>query len=82
MRQFKLKILSSILLWCCILCCTYKVLLTFKSVDEIVKCGQTDESYEAVLVPVLLLFTMLYKVVLNFESVGETLKCDLSNESY
>ena len=36
-------------LWCCMFCCTYKVLLAFKSVDEIVKCGQTGESYRAIL---------------------------------
>ena len=49
-----------------------------KSVDKIIKCGQTDERYRAV----LLLFTMLYKVVLNFTSVDETLVCDHANESY
>ena len=54
------------------------MLLTLKSVDEIIKCGQTDESYRAV----LLLFTMLYNVVLNLKSVDETLVCDHSNKNY
>ena len=49
-----------------------------KSVDKIIKCGQTDESYRAV----LLLFTMLYNVVLNLKSVDETLVCDHSNKNY
>ena len=58
----------------------YKVILTFESVDEILKCDHSNESYEQYF-PVVL-FIMLYKVVLTFESVGEILKCDHSNESY
>ena len=58
----------------------YKVVLTFESVDEILKCNHSNESYWAVLSVVL--FIMLYKVVLTFESVDEILKCDHSNESY
>ena len=34
---FKWKLPSSAFLWCCLLCCTGKLVLTFKSVDEI--CG-------------------------------------------
>ena len=50
----------------------YKVVLTFASMDEILKCNHSNESY-----------IMLYKVVLTFESVDEILKrCDHSNESY
>ena len=49
---------------------------SFESVDEILKCVHSNESF-----PVVLLI-MLYKVVLTFESVGEIPKCDHSNESY
>ena len=59
----------------------YKVVLTFESVDEILKCDHSNESYWAVL-SCGALFIMLYKVVLTFESVDEILKCDHSNESY
>ena len=58
----------------------YKVVLTFESVDEILKCDHSNESYEQYF-PVVL-FIMLNKVVLTFESVDEILKCDHSNESY
>ena len=58
----------------------YKVVLTFYSVDEILKCAiqikTTDQYFPVVL------FIVLYKVVLTFESVDEILKCDHSNESY
>ena len=76
----------------------YKVILTFESVDEILKCDHSNESYWAVLSRgavyytaqlntteqyfPMVLFIMLYKVVLTFESVGEILQCDHSNESY
>ena len=59
----------------------YKVVLTFESEDEILKCDHSNESYTEQYFPVVL-FIMLYKVVLTFESVGEILKCDHSNESY
>ena len=59
----------------------YKVVLPFESVDEILKCNLSNESYSEQYFPVVL-FTMLYKVVLTFESMGEILKCDHSNESY
>jgi len=58
----------------------YKVVLTFASVDEILKCDiqmiATEQFFPVVL------FIMLYKLVLPFESVDEILKCDHSNESY
>ena len=47
----------------------YKVVLTFESVDEILKCDQSNESYWAVLSSI----NMLYKVVLTFESVDKIL---------
>ena len=58
----------------------YKVVLTFESVDEILKCDNSNEGTEQYF-PVVL-FIMLYKVVLTFESVDEILKCYHSNESY
>ena len=58
----------------------YKVVLTFQSVYEILKCGHSNETIEQYFLVVL--FIMLYKVVLTFESVDEILKCDHSNESY
>ena len=57
----------------------YMVVLTFESVDEILKCDHSSESYWAVLSCDKLLFITLYKVVLTFESVDEILKCDYSN---
>ena len=45
----------------------YKVVLTLDSVDEILECDHSNESYWAV----LSFFIMLYKVVLNFESVAK-----------
>ena len=35
-------------LWCCFIM-LYKVVLTFESVDEILKCNHSNESYQAVL---------------------------------
>ena len=57
----------------------YKVVLTFESVDEILKCDIQMKATEQYF-PVVL-FT-LYKVVLTLKSVDEILKCDHSNESY
>ena len=58
----------------------YKVVLTFESVDEILKCDQLNESYWAV----LSCGTVYYAQQggSNFESVDKILKGDLSNESY
>ena len=50
----------------------YKVVLTYESVDEILKCDHSNEATERYF-PVVL-FIMLYKVVLTFESVDEILK--------
>ena len=47
----------------------YKAVLIFESVDEILWCDHSNESYWAVL-PVLL-FVLLYKVALTFEYVDE-----------
>ena len=58
----------------------YKMVLTFESMDEILKCDHSNEATEQYF-PVAL-FIMLYKMVLTFESMDEILKCDHSNESY
>ena len=58
----------------------YKVVLTFKSVDEIHSVTNQMKATEQYF-PVVL-FIMLYKVVLTFESVDEILWCDHLNESY
>ena len=53
----------------------YKVALTFESVDEILKCDHSNESYWAV----LSCGTVYYAVqgeVLTFEYVDEILQCD------
>ena len=44
----------------------YDVILTFESMDEILKCDHSNESYWAV--HSVVLFIVLYKVVLTFES--------------
>ena len=59
----------------------YKVFLTFESVDEILKCDQSNESLTEQFFPVVL-FVILYKVFLTFESVNEILKCNHCGESY
>ena len=74
--QMKAVILSSNSLCYCLLCCTCKVVLTFESVDEILKCGHLMKIAKQYL-PV-----MQHKVVLTFESVDEILKCHHLNESY
>ena len=60
----------------------YKVVLTFESVDEILKC---DHSNDSLLSSSFLwcCFSMLYKVGLTFEPVGEIPSCNCHlNESY
>ena len=54
-----------------------KVVLTFESVEKILKCDISNASYQAVFSRGTLFITcMLYKVVLMFESVDEIPKCD------
>ena len=53
----------------------YKVVLTFESVDEILKCNHSSESYTEQYFSVVL-FIMLYNVVLTFESMDDILSCD------
>ena len=56
----------------------YKVVLTFESVDEILKCNHSNESYWAVLTCGI----TYYAVQGSFESVDEIPKCDQLNERY
>ena len=56
----------------------YKVGLTFESVDEILKCNHSNESYWAVLTCGI----TYYAVQGSFESVDEIPKCDQLNERY
>ena len=58
----------------------YKVVLSFESVDEILKCDHSNESYWAVLSCGAVYYAV--QRVLSFESVDEILNCDPSNESY
>jgi len=60
---------------------TCNVVVTFESVDEILRCQTIQMKATQHYFPVVL-FIMLYKVVLTFESVDEILRCDHSNESY
>ena len=46
---FKWKLRSSTFLWCCFNIMLYEVVLTFESVDEILKCDHSTESYWAAL---------------------------------
>ena len=53
------------------------VALTFESVDEILKCDLSNESYcECEQYLSVVLFIEPYKVVLTFGSLSEFLKCD------
>ena len=56
----------------------YKVVVTFKSLDETLVCQmKAIEQYSHVV-----LLIMLYKVVSTFKSVDTILVCDHSNKSY
>ena len=72
------ELLSNTFLWYCLLCCTRPV-LTFKSVDEILKCDRSNESYWAVLSCATVYYAV--KVGSNFESVNEIPPCNNSDKS-
>ena len=59
----------------------YKVVLTFETVEEILWCDHSNESYSKQYFPVVV-FIILYKVILTFESVDENLWCGHLNTSY
>ena len=55
-----------------------QVILSYKSVDKILKCDYSTESY-------VLRNTFLFyyaKAILTFESLDEILQCDHSNKSH
>ena len=58
----------------------YKVVLTFESLDEILKCDHSNGSYWVVLSCGLVYYAV--QGGSTFEFVDEILKCDHSNESY
>ena len=60
----------------------YKVVLTFKSVNETLEQCVTIQMKAIEQYFHVVLFIMLYKVALTFKSVDRTLVCDHSNESY
>ena len=61
----------------------YKMVLTFESVDEILKCDHSNESYWAVLsYGTVLYYTVMCMLDLTVEPVHEILKCVYSGESY
>ena len=55
------------------------MVLTFQSVDEILKCDHSNKAIEQYF---LVLLIVLWEVVLTFEFVDEILKCDHSNQSH
>ena len=59
-----------------------KVVITFESLDEILKCDVGIQTKAAKQYFPVVLFIMLCKVVLTFQSVGIILNCDHANESY
>ena len=58
------------------------MILTFESVDEILKHGLIIQMKATEQYTLDVLFIMLYNVVLTVESLEEILKCDHSNESF
>ena len=58
----------------------YKMVLTFKSVEETLSVTIPIKTFEQYCHVVL--FIMMYNVVLTFKSVEETLVCDHSNENF
>ena len=59
----------------------YKMVLSFKSVDETLVCDHFNESYWAVLSCGIVFLSCTRNFYL-FESMDETVVCDHSNESY
>jgi len=59
----------------------YKVVLTFESVDEILKCDHSKESYWAVLSCGAVYFAAQGGTLLS-PHVDEILKCDILSESF
>ena len=60
----------------------YKVVLTFESVDEILKCDHSNESYWAVLSCGTVYYALQGGSNFKFASADKMLKRDDSNENY
>ena len=60
----------------------YKVIQTFKSVDEILKCDHSNESYWAVLFCDVVYYVLQGGSNFKFASTDKMLKRDDSNENY
>ena len=58
----------------------YKMVLTFESVDEILKCDHSNESYGVVISCGAAYYAV--ESSSNLRPCGKILKCDHSNESY
>ena len=58
----------------------YKVVPSFESVDEILKCDNSNESYRAVL-SCGAVYYAVQGLALTFEFVNEIPKCDHSTDS-
>ena len=56
----------------------YKVVLICESVEEILKCDHSNESYLVVLSVVL--FLILFLIIVVLTSLDEIPKCELTNE--
>ena len=80
MLLFKYKLLNILSFGAAYYAVLLSLWMTFESVDDMLKCDNSNDSYCFLLV--LFITCMLYKMVLTFESVSEILKCDHSNESY
>ena len=59
----------------------YKVVLTFKPMDEILKCDHVNKTYSSVLSCTIVQCITLYNMVLTFEFVDEIIPCAHKNES-
>ena len=57
----------------------YKVVLTFCSMDEILKCDHSNDSYGAIFFCGTVI-CMPFKAVVTSESMSELLECDNSDE--
>ena len=60
----------------------YKMVLTFESLDEIVKCDHSNEQFGIEQYFPVVLFTLLYKVVLMFMSVDEILNVTIQMKAF
>ena len=60
----------------------HKVVITFESVDKILKCYHSNDSSRAELSRGAVYYAVHNKVILTFDSLDKILKCSHSNDSY